>query len=229
MKARRVGICWREREESPPCICCVPLLIEKWSRVVSLVSIVCNCLESLWVIEEFQSVKTTEMFLPWQNCVYTGKPFSSALEGRSIKSIFYYVTISLLGLRARTDTWITEPRSFQPEWTDICWQQWCDYSPRLISQLFLSLVSPRSRLKWFLYFTPCPSSDPIGCICSVFLKVAIYWWFWFLYLHSQHPVRFMGLVCCVSVSPPVFWAADFGAVSCNYFCFNWHFPQGHRM
>lgn len=33
----------------------------------------------------------------------------------------------------------------------------------------------------------------------------------------------MGLVCCASVSPPVFWAAVFRAVSCNYSCFNWHF------
>ena len=141
-------------------------------------SFVCDCIQRWWVTEELQSVKL--LFLPGQNSMHTGKSFSAAAEGIAIKSTWCCVVVGLLGLCASTDTWVTEPNSFQPGWTEVRRQHWCDCSPRLIPQLLLSLVAPSfavgggvhffrytSRLKGFLYFTPCPSLSPIRCICSV--------------------------------------------------------------
>lgn len=140
----------------------------------------CLWLQSLRAIDGFQS--NYAMFWPWQNCKYTGKSFSPALEGTSIKSMLCYVTMCVLGLCASTDTWVTGPNSFQPGRAEMRWQHWCDCSTRLLSQLVLSLVAPHfamagggyfflysSTLKQFLYFAPHPSLNPMRCICSVSL------------------------------------------------------------
>lgn len=105
-----------------------------------------------------------------------------------------------------------------------------------VSQLSLSLVAPalQGPEQWILSFTPpgwkdscispqVPLNSPWVDLQHLFLKVATCWWLRSFYPPSQNPVRFMGLVHCVSPSPPIFWAAVFRAVSCNYSCFNWHF------